>query len=290
MFEFLVPLTDYLLDLSEIAQALIVFGAMVLMIALGVPIPISVIFGTVVGYWFLDFPFVQIALSMYTGIEPFPLITIPLFVLAGSLMEQGGMARRIVNVAESMVGNYTGSLGLVAILGCTFFAALSGSGPATTAAIGAVMIPSMIKQNYNPAYGGALVASGGALGSLIPPSNLMVIYGIVAEQSIPRLFLAGFLPGLLASGVLMLAAYIIAKRRKYVGAGKAFSWAHVWSVVVAGKWALLAPFIILGGIYTGIFTPTEAASVAVVYALIIGYFAYSELDFKKLVYCLQSNR
>ncbi|MGB1258366.1 MAG: TRAP transporter large permease subunit [Thiolinea sp.] len=156
------------MDLPEVIQALIVFGTMILMIILGVPIPVAVIIGTAVGYWFLDFPFVQIALSMYTGIEPFPLITVPLFVLAGSLMEQGGMARRIVNVAESLVGNYTGSLGLVAILGCTFFAALSGSGPATTAAIGAVMIPSMMKQNYSPAYGGALVAAGGALGSLIP--------------------------------------------------------------------------------------------------------------------------
>ena len=287
MFELWANFADYLLDLPEITQAIIVFCSMIVMIVLGVPIPISVIIGTAVGYWFLDFPFVQIALSMYTGIEPFPLITVPLFVLAGSLMEQGGMARRIVNVAESLVGNYTGSLGLVAILGCTFFAALSGSGPATTAAIGAVMIPSMMKQNYSPAFGGAIAAAGGALGSLIPPSNLMIIYGIVAEQSIPRLFLAGFLPGIIASAILMLTAYIIAKRRRYVGAGHEFSWAHVWDSFLAGKWALLAPFIILGGIYMGIFTPTEAASVAVVYALIIGRFAYRELTFEKFVYCLK---
>lgn len=170
-------------------------------------------------------------------------------------------------MAESLVGNYTGSLGLVAILGYTFFAALSGYGPATTAAFGVVMIPSMMKQNYSPAFGGAIAASGGALGSLIPPSNLMIIYGIVAEESIPRLFLAGFLPGLIASGMLMVTAYLIAKRRKYVGADHEFSWKHVWHSFLAGKWALLAPFIILGGIYSGIFTPTEAASVAVVYAL-----------------------
>ena len=287
MFEFWGTFSDFLLDLPEMTQAIIIFLSMLLMIAMGVPIPISVIIGTVVGYWFLDFPFVQIALSMYTGIEPFPLITVPLFVLAGSLMEQGGMARRIVNLAESLVGNYTGSLGLVAVLGCTFFAALSGSGPATTAAIGAVMIPSMVKQNYSPAFGGAIAAAGGALGSLIPPSNLMIIYGIVAEQSIPRLFLAGFLPGLIASGILMLTTYIIARKRGYVGAGREFSWSDVWESFWAGRWALLAPFIILGGIYSGIFTPTEAASVAVVYALIIGHFAYHELDFGKLVYCLK---
>lgn len=287
MFDLWAAFSEYMFDLSEVGQALAVFGVMVLMIVMGVPILISVIIGTVVGYWLLDLPYVQIALSMYTGIEPFPLITVPLFVLAGSLMEQGGMARRIVNVAESLVGNYTGSLGLVAILGCTFFAALSGSGPATTAAIGAVMIPSMMKQNYSPAFGGALAASGGALGSLIPPSNLLVIYGIVAEESIPRLFLAGFMPGLIASFILMMTAYIIAKRRNYKGAEQEFSWAHVWQSCVSGKWALLAPFIILGGIYSGIFTPTEAASVAVVYALIIGYFAYGELNVEKLVHCLK---
>jgi len=287
MFEFWPEFTDYLLDLPEMTQALIMFGSMLVMILFGVPIPISVAIGTIVGYWFMDFPFVQIALSMYTGVEPFPLVTVPLFVLAGSLMEQGGMARRIVGMAQSLIGNYTGSLGLVAVLGCTFFAALSGSGPATTAAIGAVMIPSMIKQNYNPAFGGAIAAAGGALGSLIPPSNLMIIYGIVAEQSIPRLFLAGFIPGLVASSVLLLTTYLIAKKRNYAGDGEEFSWGNVWDAFLNGKWALLAPFIILGGIYTGIFTPTEAASVAVVYALIIGHFAYHELNFTKIVHCLK---
>jgi C4-dicarboxylate transporter DctM subunit len=263
------------------------FGAMVLMIMLGLPIPFAVAIGTVVGYVFLDFPFVAIAQAMYTGVEPFPLLTVPLFVFAGSLMEQGGMARRIVAMATSLIGNITGSLGLVAVLGCTFFAALSGSGPATTAAIGAVMIPSMIKQRYDTAFGGAIAAAGGALGSLIPPSNLMIIYGIVAEQSIPRLFLAGFVPGVIASAMLMLCTYLIAKKRGYIGDGTQFSWHRVYQAFVAGKWALLAPVIILGGIYSGIFTPTEAASVAVVYAFIIGHFAYRELTIKKIVACLK---
>ena len=224
---------------------------------------------------------------MYTGVEPFPLVTVPLFVFAGSLMEQGGMARRIVNMAQSMIGNYTGSLGLVAVLGCAFFAALSGSGPATTAAIGAVMIPSMIKQKWDPAMGGAIAAAGGALGSLIPPSNLMIIYGIVAEQSIPRLFLAGFIPGFVATALLMLTVYIIAKKRNYVGDGSEFSWSEVRRTMVDGKWAILAPFIILGGIYSGAFTPTEAASVAVFYALLIGGVAYKELTIKKIFACLK---
>ena len=280
-------LMDIIFHLSEAQQALIMFGAMVLMIVLAVPIPIAVAIGTAIGYFMMDLNLVQVALSMYTGVEPFPLVTVPLFVFAGSLMEQGGMARRIVNMAQSMIGNYTGSLGLVAVLGCAFFAALSGSGPATTAAIGAVMIPSMIKQKWDPAMGGAIAAAGGALGSLIPPSNLMIIYGIVAEQSIPRLFLAGFIPGFVATALLMVTVYIIAKSRNYVGDGSVFSWSEVRRTMVDGKWAILAPFIILGGIYSGAFTPTEAASVAVFYALLIGGVAYKELTIKKIFACLK---
>ena len=228
-------LMDFIFDLSEAQQALIMFGSMVLMIVLAVPIPIAVAIGTVIGYFMMDLNLVQVALSMYTGVEPFPLVTVPLFVFAGSLMEQGGMAKRIVNMAQSMIGNYTGSLGLVAVLGCAFFAALSGSGPATTAAIGAVMIPSMIKQNYDPAMGGAIAAAGGALGSLIPPSNLMIIYGIVAEQSIPRLFLAGFFPGFVATAMLMFTVYLIAKKRNYVGSGVEFSWSEVRRLLERGN-------------------------------------------------------
>lgn len=278
---------EFIYEFSEVTQALFMFGTMVFMIVLGLPIPIAVAMGTIVGYVFLDFPFVAIAQAMYTGVEPFPLLTVPLFVFAGSLMEQGGMARRIVGMATSLIGNTTGSLGLVAVLGCTFFAALSGSGPATTAAIGAVMIPSMIKQKYDPAFGGAIAAAGGALGSLIPPSNLMIIYGIVAEQSIPRLFLAGFIPGIIASSMLMACTYLIARKRNYGGDGIAFSWDRVVDAFIAGKWALLAPVIILGGIYSGIFTPTEAAAVAVVYAAIIGHFAYRELTIEKVIVCLK---
>ena len=278
---------DYLMGTSELAQAIMMFGGMCLFIVLGVPIPIAVGLGTIIGYILLDFPLLALSQAMYTGVEPFPLVTVPLFVLAGSLMEQGGMAKRIVGVAESLIGNVNGSLGLIAVLGCAFFAALSGSGPATTAAIGAVMIPSMIQQRYDPAFGGAIAAAGGALGSLIPPSNLMIIYGIVAEQSIPRLFLAGFFPGLIATASLMLVTYLIARKRGYVGVDHEFSFAKVLTALNHGKFAIIAPIIILGGIYAGIFTPTEAASVAVVYALIIGGLVYRELKWINIVDCLK---
>ncbi len=270
--------------MNEVA---IMFIVLIGTIALGVPIPIAVAIGTLVGYYLIDTPFVALAQAMYTGIEPIPLMTIPLFVFAGALMERGGLADRIVAIAQSMVGSYTGSLGIVAILGCTFFAALSGSGPATTAAIGAVMVPAMMRQQYDRAFGGAIVASGGALGSLIPPSNLMIIYGIVSDNSIPRLFLAGILPGIIASVLLMICTWIIAKRRGYGAETHPFSWARVGQSLWDGKWAIGAPIVILGGIYSGIFTPTEAASVAVFYAAIIGGLVYRELDWPKIVHCMK---
>ena len=197
--------------MSEHQQVAVLFALLLGTIAFAVPIPIAVAIAAIAGFYFADLPLVALAQAMYTGLEPLPLMTVPLFVFAGSLMERGGLADRIVGVARSLIGNYTGSLGLVAILGCTFFAALSGSGPATTAAIGAVMVPAMLKERYNPAFGGAIVASGGALGSLIPPSNLMVVYGLVSDTSIPRLFLAGVIPGLIASSLLMLTTWIMAR-------------------------------------------------------------------------------
>lgn len=268
-------------------EVLIMFIVLIGTIALGVPIPIAVSIGTIVGYLLIDIPFVALAQAMYTGIEPIPLMTIPLFVFAGALMERGGLASRIVAVAQSLVGSYTGSLGIVAVLGCTFFAALSGSGPATTAAIGAVMVPAMIRQRYDGAFSGAIVASGGALGSLIPPSNLMIIYGIVSDTSIPRLFLAGILPGILASILLMVCTWIIARIKGYGRDTEPFSMAKVREATWEGKWAIGAPVVILGGIYSGIFTPTEAASVAVMYAAFVGAVIHRELTLERVVQCMK---
>ena len=256
-------------------------------VLLGVPIPISIAIATIVGYFLIDIPFVALAQAMYAGADAFALLTIPLFVFAGSLMERGGLALRIVTIARLMVGNYTGSLAIVSIVGCTFFAALSGSGPATTAAIGTIMIPAMARDRYDPAFGGAVVASGGALGSLIPPSILMIVYGIVSETSIPRLFMAGIIPGLLASVLLMLAAWLVSKKRGYGGGDRVFSWGEFVHAVWDGKWAIIAPVLILGGIYSGIFTPTEAAAVAVFYAFIVGAFVYRELTVASVIDCLK---
>lgn len=268
-------------------EVLMMFLVLIGTIAIGVPIPIAVCIGTLFGYWLIDTPFVALAQALYTGIEPIPLMTVPLFVFAGALMERGGLADRIVAIAQSLVGSYSGSLGIVAVLGCTFFAALSGSGPATTAAIGAVMVPAMIRQKYDGAFGGAIVASGGALGSLIPPSNLMIIYGIVSDNSIPRMFLAGILPGILASILLMICTWMVARYKGYGAETTPFSWSRVLQASWHGKWAIGAPLVILGGIYSGIFTPTEAASVAVFYAAFVGGVIHRELTWDKVVHCMK---
>lgn len=276
------------LGVQVMNEVLLIFMALLGSILLGVPIPIAVALATALGYYLIDIPFVALAQAMYTGVEPFPLMTIPLFVFAGALMERGGLATRIVAIAQALVGGYVGSLGMVTILGCTFFAALSGSGPATTAAIGAVMVPAMVRQGYKPAFGGAVAASGGALGSLIPPSNLMIIFGIVSDNSIPRLFLAGITPGILASLLLMLCTWGVAKYRGFGKETEKFCSARFFEALLDGKWALGAPVVILGGIYAGIFTPTEAASVAVFYAAFVGFFIYRELDRESIIYCMKA--
>ncbi len=254
---------------------------------IGTPLFAAVGLTTALALFLIDIPYTLMAQTGYTSLTPFPLLTIPLFVLAGRLMEVGGMANRLIAIATKLVGAYRGSLGLVTCFACMLFAALSGSGPATTAAIGSVTIPAMKREGYDVPFAAAIAASAGALGSLIPPSNLMIIYGLVSETSIPRLFLAGIIPGIIVTGLLMLTTFIIAWRRNYGGGGDRFSWAPFLEAAWQGKWAIGAPVLILGGIYGGAFTPTEAASVAVFYALFIGTFIYRELTPKKIIESLR---
>jgi C4-dicarboxylate transporter DctM subunit len=261
--------------MSDVAAICIVF---VVLMVIGVPIYAVVGFSVAVALHYADIPQTMLAQTAFTALQPFPLLSIPLFVLAGRLMEKGGMANHLIKIATSLVGAYKGSLGLVTVIACAFFAALNGSGPATTAAVGSVTIPTMLKEGYSRRYAGAVAASAGALGSLIPPSNLMVIYALVAEVSIPRMFFAGIIPGIFVTALLLLTAWFIAKRKGYGGHGEPFAWRPLLHALWAGKWAVGAPLVILGGIYTGVFTPTEAAGVAVAYALFVGLFVYKELN------------
>jgi C4-dicarboxylate transporter DctM subunit len=255
----------------------------VILTIMGIPLFVAVGITTAVAIYIIDIPYTLMAQTGYGGLTPFPLLTIPLFVLAGRLMEVGGMANRMIGIATTLVGAYRGSMGLVTVFACMLFAALSGSGPATTAAIGSVTVPAMKREGYDVPFAAAITASAGALGSLIPPSNLLIIYGLVSETSIPRLFLAGLLPGFLITGLLMITTYIIARRRGYGGDGAPFSWGPFLRAAWDGKWSIGAPVLILGGIYGGAFTPTEAAGVAVFYSLFVGMFIYRELTVKKVI-------
>ena len=270
--------------MSELVIIMLVFVGLTL---IGTNLFAAVGLTTFLALFLIDIPYTLMAQTGYTSLTPFPLLTIPLFVLAGKLMELGGMANRLISVATKLVGAYRGSLGLVTVFACMLFAALSGSGPATTAAIGSVTVPAMKSDGYKPAFAAAVAAAGGALGSLIPPSNLMIIYGLVSETSIPRLFLAGIVPGVIIAILLMITSYIIARRNGYGGTGAPFSWAPARRAFWDGKWAIGAPVIILGGIYSGAFTPTEAAAVAVFYALFVGVFVYKELTWKRVIESLR---
>ena len=270
--------------MSPLMTLAIVF---VVLTIIGVPLFVSVGLTTLLALFLIDIPYTLMAQTGYGSLTPFPLLTIPLFVLAGRLMETGGMATRMIAIATNLVGAYRGSMGLVTVFACMLFAALSGSGPATTAAIGSVTVPAMKREGYDVPFAAAITASAGALGSLIPPSNLLIIYGLVSETSIPRLFLAGLIPGVLVTLLLMITTYIIARRRGYGGDGEPFTWEPFLKAAWDGKWSIGAPVLILGGIYGGAFTPTEAAGVAVFYALFVGLFVYRELTVKKVVEALR---
>lgn len=226
--------------------------------------------------------------EMFSAIDKFPLAAIPFFILAGNLMETGGISRRLVEFAKSLVGGVQGGLPMTCVLTCMIFAAVSGSSVATTFAIGAILIPALIKHGYPTSYAAALQATSAELGVVIPPSIPMILFGVAAEVSIGELFIAGFGPGLLIGGVLMIFVHLYCRYKgwgKTDGEGRSTVVAATWS---AG-WALLMPVIILGGIYGGIFTPTEASVVAVFYALIIGLVIHRELKWKDIVTVLRKS-
>jgi len=222
--------------------------------------------------------------SILNGLDNFPLLAIPAFILAGNIMERGGITNDIIRIFRHSFGHIPGSLGIVTIFSCMFFAAISGSGPGTVAAIGAILIPAMIRYGYPAPYAAAVSATGGTLGVMIPPSNPMIIYAIIANVSIADLFMAGMAPGILTGFCLAAVAYILAKRSGVVLIAdeeidqKDSALKLLWQ----GKFALFLPVLILGGIYSGIFTPVEAAVVAVVYALVVAVFVYRIMTWEDL--------
>lgn len=271
-------------------EAAILFGVLLVTIGMSVPIGITLGLATGICLWATtDIPLTLLAQKSVTGLDSFPLLAIPFFILAGALMCNGGISRRLVNLAESMVGFITGGLAMVTVLACMFFAAISGSGPATVSAIGSFMIPSMKERKYHGNFAAAITAAAGTIGVIIPPSIPFVIYCVVAQCSIGDMFIAGIVPGVMIGVALMAVCYIIAKKNHYLPSATPPTAKAVWVAFKDAIWALIVPIIILGGIYSGLFTPTESAVVAVVYSVFIGKFVYKELDGKIMYECLRSS-
>lgn len=220
--------------------------------------------------------------QLVTSADSFPLMAIPLFILAGELMSAGGVSKRILNVCNVFFGRITGGLAIVTVIVCMFFAAVSGSGPATVAAVGSMVVPTMLEKGYSKSFTLALIATAGSIGVVIPPSIPMVIYGVSTSTSISGMFMAGFLPGILIGIGLIICCYFYCKKQGWKGDDRRYTAKEKLAAIWDAKWALINPVIILGGIYAGIFTPTEAAAVAAVYAFICGTFIHRELNIKNI--------
>lgn len=274
---------------------LVLFVALFGMLVVGVPVGFAIGGATMLSMLLTTNQNMIISAQYcYSGIFSFTVMAIPFFMLAGTAMSTGGIAKRIVDFVSSLVGFVTGGLGAITILACMFFGALSGSGMATTSAIGGMMIPEMKKKGYDPAYAATLVCFGGTVGPIIPPSLSFVLYGATTKVPVPTLFLAGIIPGIfiglsfLATNIIMCkkmgqdVAIKTAAAKISVAEGMKQRARLIWKTFREGFWALLSPVIILGGIYSGIFTPTEAACVSVVYSILVSIFIYKEMDLKGL--------
>lgn len=268
-------------------MAMLLFGALLLLLVVGVPVTFSLGLAATAAIWFGDImPMLIVPQEMIRSINSFPLLAIPFFILAGDLMQRGGISHRLVEFSRTLVGSMNGGLAMVAIVTSAFFAAISGSGAATTAAVGAILIPAMISQGYSASYASANQAASGALGVIIPPSIPLILYAIAANQSVGDMFAAGFLPGLVVVGSLMLYAYFHALKHP-TARDQPSSLIEIFRAGWKAILALLMPGLILGGIYGGIVTPTEAAVIAVVYSFIVGTVIYRELPLKEIPYILR---
>ncbi len=265
--------------------ALISLTFLILM-ALGVPIGTALGVAAVLTIYWFDLGIGMLGVNFSSGIASFPLLAIPFFVLAGVILQRAGLAATIARFFELLVGRAVGGLSMVAVFTCMFWGALSGSGPATTAAVGLILLDPMIRHGYDRNFSGALIANSADLSIIIPPSIAFIIYGNITSVSVSALFVAGIIPGILTGVATVLVAYLISRKRGYRGLEERAGTREILVALKDSIWAILSPVIILGGIYTGIFTPTEAAVVAVFYSLFVAVFIYRSLTFHDFIHVL----
>ena len=281
----------------------LIFGLLIALMLTGMPISIALGL-TVLSFLYVmtQVPIEAVALKLFTGIESFEIMAIPFFILAGNFLTHGGVARRMIHFATTMVGHWYGGLGLAAVLACALFAAISGSSPATVVAIGSILLPAMVQAGYPKRFGAGVIATSGALGILIPPSIVMVLYAVatggsvaldpegkrVLSASVAQLFMAGVIPGLMLATLLGLTTFYRAWKGNYPRMRKA-TWLEAFTAFRQSIWGLLLIVIVLGGIYAGLFTPTEAAAVSAVYAFVVAVFVYRDLNLSDIPKVLLSS-
>ena len=260
----------------------IIFVLLIVLMLTGMPISISLGL-TVLTFLFTmtQVPVESVALKLFTGIEKFEIMAIPFFILAGNFLTHGGVARRMIRFASSMVGHWHGGLGLAGVMACALFAAVSGSSPATVVAIGSVILPAMVKQGFPNKFGAGIITTSGSLGILMPPSIAMVMYSVSTNVSVGSMFIAGIVPGLVLAFLLGFTTWNIARKNNYPRLPKA-TVKERWNAFRDSVWGLFLIVVVIGGIYSGIFTPTEAAAMSAVYAFVIAVFVYKDLSFKQI--------
>jgi C4-dicarboxylate transporter DctM subunit len=260
-------------------SAAIIFAILALLMLTGMPVSISLGLTVLIFlFGFTEVPIEAVALKLFTGIEKFEIMAIPFFILAGNFLTHGGVARRMIDFATSMVGHFRGGLGMSSVFACALFAAVSGSSPATVVAIGSIMLPAMVRAGYPKAFGVGVIASSGGMGILIPPSIVMVMYAVSTNSSIGALFMAGVIPGLILALFLGFTTWYRARSGDYPRERRR-TWLERWQAFRKSVWGLLLIFVVMGGIYSGLFTPTEAAAMSAVYAFVIAIFVYKDLRF-----------
>ena len=261
-------------------NTIIIFGLLIALMLTGMPISISLGL-TVLSFLFFmtQVPVESVALKLFTGIEKFEIMAIPFFILAGNFLTHGGVARRMIKFATAMVGHWYGGLGLGGVLACALFAAVSGSSPATVVAIGSILMPAMVKAGFPNRFGAGVITTSGALGILIPPSIVMVMYSVSTNTSVGALFMAGVVPGLVLAAMLGFTTWYRAKKFNYPRQPRA-TWRERWSAFRNAIWGLFLIVVVMGGIYTGVFTPTEAAAMAAVYSFFVAVFVYRDMGLK----------